>query len=501
MAQLDPGLDTATIAQIHCAIRAGSISAQDLVQMSMAQIDAHDQSGAGLNAVVTVNRHAPAEARMLDEHLAASGELVGSLHGVPVVIKDCLETVEMPTSFGSEIFADYMASEDATVVAKLKGAGAIIVAKTTLPDWATSWFAYSSRSGQTRNPYVLDRDPGGSSSGTGAAVAAAYAPIGLGTDCGGSVRLPASFCNLVGVRSTPGIISRKGCNPLVGMQDTIGPMARNVADAVRLFSVIAGYDASDPLTCAHSVARAPASYLPSLVQDALAGTRIGVVRNAFGTDSLPAAAAVNHVMRGALAELRAGGAELVDIEIPNLAQWLVETSLYLLKSKYDINAFLAERPHAPAKSVQEIVASGRYHEKLDLLEGIAAGPDAPFENLDYYRAYAAREDFMRLVVNIMARGGLSTLVYPTAQVPPPRRSETDSGEWTTLTFPTNTLIGSQTWMPAMTVPAGFTDDGLPVGMEILARPYDESTMFRIAYGFEQVRGHRRHPEPVPMVGA
>lgn len=501
MAQFEPGLDDATVAQIHSAILAGSVSAQALVQMYMVQIDAHDQFGAELNAVVTVNQRALAEARSLDERLAATGELAGPLHGIPVVIKDCLETVDMPTSFGSEIFADYMAREDATVVAKLKAAGAIIVAKTTLPDWATSWFAYSSRSGRTRNPYALDRDPGGSSSGTGAAVAAAYAPVGLGTDCGGSIRLPASFCNLVGVRSTPGIISRTGCNPLVGMQDTIGPMTRNVADAVRVFSVIAGYDASDPLTCAHSIARAPASYLPSLIQDALPGTRIGVVRNAFGADSIPGAAAVNRVMRGALAELCAGGAKLVDVEIPNLTQWLVDTSLYLLKSKYDINAFLAGRPNAPAKSVQEIVASGRYHKKLDLLEGIAAGPDAPLENMDYYRAYAAREEFMRLVVNIMARDGLSTLVYPTTQVPPPRHSETDSGEWTTLTFPTNTLIGSQTWMPAMTVPAGFTDDGLPVGMEILARPYDEATMFRVAYGFEQVRGHRRHPQLVPLVDA
>ncbi len=501
MAQIEPRLQDATIAQLHAAMRGGETSAEQLVQAFTAQIAAHDQSGAKLNAVVTLNEQAAAQARALDKRFAASGALSGPLHGIPVVIKDCLETTDMPTSFGSEVFADYMAREDATVVAKLRAAGAVILAKTTLPDWATSWFAYSSRSGETKNPYRLDCDPGGSSSGTGAAVAASFAPIGLGTDCGGSVRLPASFCNLVGVRSTPGMISRKGCNPLVGVQDTIGPMTRSVEDAARLFSALAGYDPADPLTCVHGIGRAPASYLPALGPDGLAGMRIGVVRNAFGSASLPAAAAVNGVLDGALAELRAGGATLVDVEIPDLGQWLVDTSLYLLKSKFDIDAFLAERVDAPARSVQAIVASGRYHPKLDLLEGIAAGPDAPLDDMAYHRAYAAREAFMQLVVNIMARERLATLVYPTAQVPPPRRSETDSGEWTTLTFPTNTLIGSQTWMPAMTVPAGFTDDGLPVGMEILARPYDEPTMFRVAYGFEQVRGHRRHPEALPMASA
>ena len=175
------------------------------------------------------------------------------------------------------------------------------------------------------------------------------------------------------------------------------------------------------------------------------------------SERFPPRRRVNAVVHGALTELEAGGATLVDIEIPDLGQWLVDTSLYLLKSKYDIDAFLAARANAPMKSVAEIVGSGRYHDKLDLLEGIAEGPDDPLSDLDYHAAYAAREAFMRLVVNLMTAHALDACVYPTAQVPPPRRAETDSGEWTTLTFPTNTLIGSQTWMPAMTVPAGFTD--------------------------------------------
>ena len=404
----------------------------------------------------------------------------------------------MPTSFGSEVFADFMAAEDATAVQKLRDAGAIILAKTTLPDWATSWFAYSSRSGESKNPYRLDCDPGGSSSGTGAAIAAGYATVGLGTDCGGSVRLPSSFCNLVGVRSTPGVTSRAGSSPLVALQDTVGPMGRSVEDVARVFSVMAGYDPRDPMTYAYSVARAPASYLSALIPDALVGTRIGVVRNAFGDESDANAAPVNAVITGALGELRAGGAVLVDVTIPDLSELLMATSLYLLKSKFDLNEFLSERASAPMQTINKIVDSGRYHRKLDLLEGIADGPNDPASDPDYARAYIAREEFMRLVVNIMAREQLDALVYPTAQVAPPTREDTDSGLWTTLNFPTNTLIGSQTWMPAITVPAGLTISGLPVGLEILARPYDEPTMFRIAYGFEQVVGHRVHPQNAPI---
>ncbi len=492
-------LEEASIAQLHAAMFRGQVTARQLVDAYLARIEAYDQTGPALNAVVTINPDAGRQADELDSALS-EGRVVGPLHGIPMVIKDCLETADMPTAFGSEVFAEYQPGEDAAVVAKLREAGAIIVAKTTLPDWATSWFAYSSRSGETKNPYDLARDPGGSSGGTGSAIAAGYATVGLGTDCGGSVRVPASFCNLVGVRSTPGLISRRGCNPLVAFQDTIGPMGRSVADVARVFDVMVGHDPADPLTYVYSVAKAPKSYLQSLVPDAIAGTRIGVVRNAFGAASDENAAPVNAVMEAALAELRAGGATLVDVEIPDLTDWVVRTSLYTVKSKYDINLFLGSKPEAPMHSVDEIVDSKRYHPMLDLLEAIAAGPLDPFSDPAYYPAYLAQEDFRKLLVNIMAVNDVSTLVYPTVQVVPPTREQCDAGVWNTLNFPTNTLISSQTSMPAMTVPAGLTEAGLPVGMEILARPYDEATMFRVAYGFEQVLvGHRVPPRSVPAI--
>ena len=490
-------LEQASIAQIHAAMLARKITARELVDAFLARIDAFDQQGPELNAVVTRAADAQARADECDAALRSTGSLTGPLHGIPMVVKDCLETADMPTSFGSEIFADYRPAKDAAVIANLRAAGAVIIAKTTLPDWATSWFAYSSCSGETKNPYDLTRDPGGSSGGTGAAVSSGYAVAGLGTDCGGSVRVPSSFCNLVGVRSTPGLISRAGCNPLVGFQDTIGPMAKTVEDAARIFDVLVGYDAEDPLTYVYSVAKPPRSYLSSIVPDAINGMRIGVVRNAFGADDDPNARPVNDVIGNALTELSAGAATLVDLEISDLADWIVQTSLYLTRSKYDIDRFLAARPDAPMKSVDQIVASKRYHKMLDLLEGIAAGPADPFADPTYYPAYVAREEFMKTVVNVMAHQDVVALVYPTVQVVPPTREDCDAGFWTTLTFPTNTLIGSQTWMPAITVPAGLTDAGLPVGMEILARPFDEPTAFRVAHGFEQVTGHRVHPNSAP----
>lgn len=493
MKAFDVPVAQASIASLVAALTGGQFTARALAAHFIERIDALDQRGPTLNAVVTRNTRALVEAEALDAALTRTGKPVGPLHGIPMVVKDCLETADMPTSFGSDVFADYRAAADATVIAKLRAAGAVILAKTTLPDWATSWFAYSSRSGETRNPYDLARDPGGSSGGTGAAVAAAYATAGLGTDCGGSVRLPASFCNLVGVRSTPGLISRRGCNPLVGFQDTIGPMTRSVEDAARVFDVLVGYDPNDPLTCAYIAARGPASYLDSLTPEALAGVRIGVLRTAFGRDDDDASAPVNRVMDAALSDLAAGGCTLVDLELPGLAEHVVESSLYLVQSRSDIDRFLAESPGAPMRTVADIVASGRYHPKLDLLEGIAAGPADPLQDPAFVAGYLARERFMQAVVRLMADARVSALVYPTCQVVPPLRAETDSGRWTTLNFPTNTLIGSQTWLPAMTVPAGLSAAGLPVGMEILARPYDEPTMFRVAYGFERLRDRRVLP--------
>lgn len=482
-----------TIADIHAALLDGTATVRSLVEGYLRRIETYDRNGPTINSIVNVNQNALAEADALDEAFAKTGDLTGPLHGVPVLIKDCIETEGVATTFGSIAFADYQAAADATVIENLRAAGAVILAKSAMPDFASSWWGYSSVSGETRNPYALDRDPGASSSGSGAGTAANLGAVSLGTDCGGSIRVPASFNNLVGVRSTPGLISRNGVGCLVFFQDTIGPLTRTVTDAALVFDALVGYDPDDSLTVAYDVARAPQTYTECLSPDRLDGAKIGLVTNALGRDDDAYAAPVNEVIREAVTALRSAGAEVFEVEIPDLAHHLAATSLYVNRTKFDINSFLATRPDAPVRTLQQIYETKQYHPMLDLLEACATGPDRPEYDPQYYGRLAAREEFTRVVLNLMAANGLDALTYPSVQVAPPTRDELNARTWTTLTFPTNTLIASQAWMPAITVPAGFTADGLPVGLEFLGRPYDEPRLFNLAYGFEQATGHRRAP--------
>jgi amidase len=489
-------LQEATIDGMHGAIRAGEVTATELVRGHLARIEAYDRSGPALNAIVATNADAAlARAGEVDRSFADTGELAGPLHGVPVAVKDNILTADMPTTFGSVAMDGYRPPRDATVVRRLRDAGAIILAKTALPDWASSWFSYSSLSGETRNPYDPRRDPGGSSSGTGAAVAASLCAVGLGTDCGGSVRVPSSFCNLVGVRSTPGVVPRTGTSYLVIPQDTCGPMARTVADAARVMDVLVGHDPADPYSAAHAVSRRERPYVGELASDGLRGARVGLVTNALGSEENAEMAAVNAVARDALEAMGEAGAEVVELEIPELMDHIVATSMYTDRSKHDIDLFLSELSDPPARTLREVYEAGQYHRGLDLMDAIMAGPDNPEESADYLRRFAARHEFTLAVLNLVAGNGLDLLVYPSVQVPPPTME--GRAEWTTLTFPTNTLIASQTWMPAITVPAGFTDDGAPVGLELVAKPYDEGTLFRCAFAFEQATKKRRAPESCP----
>lgn len=489
-------LEETTIASIHAAMTGGSLTAVALVDAYLARIEAYDRGGPALNAIVTVNPRALDEARRLDEAFAAGG-LSGPLHGIPVVVKDQAETEGIETAFGSAAMAGYVPARDATAIARLRAAGAIVLAKTSLPDFATSWFAYSSRSGVTKNPYDLDHDPGGSSSGTGAAVAANLGAVGLGEDTGGSIRLPSSFDNLVGLKVTPGLISRTGMSPLVVFQDSAGPMCRTVEDAARMLNVIVGYDEADPFT-ATAVIAGPQDYTRALDPGALSGRTIGVLRQAFGGADVDGAAAVNAVMERALEALEAAGARLVEVEVPELEHYVEYTSLYVTHSRHDIDAFLASRP-VPMKTVKAIRDAGRYHPALDLFEAIVEGPTDPHADPEYFQRYTARETFQRLIVNAMAAAGADALVFPTTQVPAPSRAVLDAGTWTTLTFPTNTLVAAQSWLPAVSVPAGFTDAGLPVGMEMVGLPYGEAALLGLAYAFEQATGHRRPPACAPSL--
>src|SRR5580693_5456794 len=253
-AELDKKLHELTISAFHAGLQSGEITAAELVDWYLARIEAHNSAGAELQAVVTVNPLAREEAIVRDEFLATEGKLCGPLHGVPVLVKDQAEMAGLRTTFGSILFTQYVPEEDATVIAKLKDAGAIILAKTAMCDFAAGWFSSSSLTDHTKNPYAPERESGGSSAGTAAGVAANLGLVGIGEDTGGSIRIPAAYNNLFGLRVTTGLISRAGFSPLVHFQDTPAPVARTVADLAATLDSIVGYDPEDPFTVTASAA-------------------------------------------------------------------------------------------------------------------------------------------------------------------------------------------------------------------------------------------------------
>jgi amidase len=282
-------------------------------------------------------------------------------------------------------------------------------------------------------------------------------------------------------------------SPLVVFQDTAGPMARTVKDAAILLDSLVGYDPSDPYTTAALIGKYKGSYADAMDVDSLKGARLGVVRNSFGSNSNPESAAVNKVVEKALADMKAAGATVIDIEIPDLADHIVETSHYLIHSRHDINQFFASRPNLPMGTLAEIKASGKFDPTLDLLIDIFDGPEKPEDDPDYYRKLSAREGFQRLVIDLVGKNNLDALVFPCVQLLPPTKQEVRDGKHQCLTFPANTLIASQTSMPSICVPAGFSDDGVPVGMEIVVLPYHEADLFRLGAAFEMTTKHRKAP--------
>lgn len=314
-----------------------------------------------------------------------------------------------------------------------------------MPDWAASWFSTSSLSGTTKNPYDHKRDPGGSSSGSGAAIAAGMAVVAIGGDTGGSVRLPASFCGLVGVRVTPGRISRAGMSALVTPQDTPGPMARTVEDAAKVLDVLVGYDEADPYTSVNAIAplgepRAstssteskdstsstapphPRAFQNAIAAPSLIGKRLGILREAFGSDP-----EITTVLDTTLKTLSDAGATLIDITIPNLEHYKTYTSAYVTRSKSDINEFLASRPALSHLKIEELHAKGAYHKSLDLLDAFVKGPSSYDHNPHYTKQMLVQAEFQRVVASVFAREKLDAVVYPTCQVLPPKTDDILNG--------------------------------------------------------------------------
>lgn len=316
------------------------------------------------------------------------------------------------------------------MVRKLKEAGAVILGKTTMPDWAASWFSTSSLSGATKNPFDPKRDAGGSSSGSGAAVAAGMAVVAIGGDTGGSIRLPASFCGLVGVRVTPGRISRAGMSALVTPQDTPGPMTRTVEDAAKLLDVIVGFDEEDSYTSVNTIAplstppgsTTSTSFQKAIASPTLAGKRLGVLREAFGADP-----GVTGVLDSTLRSLSKVGATLVDIAIPKLDHYKTFTSAYVTRSKSDINHFLASRPALSHLKIEDLHAKGEYHKALDLIDAFVKGPSSYDHDPHYANRLLQQAEFQRVVASTFARESLDAVVYPTCQLLPPKTDDISNG--------------------------------------------------------------------------
>ena len=488
---LDSEILDLPISEMQDRLNRGEISSLQLVDSYQARISAYDQKGPKLNAIITINPEARQRAKQLDEERARQGAR-GPLHGIPILIKDNYETADMQTGVGSKIFAGWLPPSDATIVARLREAGAIITAKTNTHEFAMGHATHGSLFGQTRNPYNPEHIPGGSSGGTGAAVAANYAPAGFGSDTCGSIRMPAAHNNLVGMRSTVGLSSRYGIVPLANTWDVGGPLTQNVSDLAIIFDVIAGYDAKDPMT-ARSAGRIPKTYTAYLNRDGLQNRRLGILTNLMVVEKGDEEAA--QVIRTAAQDMENAGATVVDVNIDGLEELLKDDFggyfSILADAATDINTYLASRPSAPVGSLTELLASELLtdQEIRRNLEGTVAFETGP--TLQYLQMQAKRETLRQKVHVAMAEANVEALIYPTTRQPPARIGEEQKG--------TNCFLAGHTQFPAITVPAGFSANGLPLGLEILARKWREGLLIELAYAYEQVSRHRRQPGTTPAL--
>ncbi len=488
-------VEEATIAEIHAAMAAGRLTAHQLVQLYLARISAYDKQGPATNAIITVNPAALARADSLDASFARTHQFVGPLHGIPVIVKDNYDTFDLPTTAGSLSLQGSIPPEDAFQVRRLREAGAIVLAKSNMAEFAFSPYETvgSALPGYTRNPYALNRVTAGSSGGTAAAVAASFGTVGLGTDTGNSIRGPSSHNCLVGIRSTMGLTSRAGIVPLYLDRDVGGPMARTVADAVAVFDVIAGYDPADPVTEAARTRKA-ARYADYLLADGLRGARIGVLRQLSNTDT--ADPEVLQRFEQALADMRKAGAVIVDsMAIPELDS--IRGPLFCPRFKWDLNAYLAQLgPKAPVKTLEEIIASRRFHPSIELrLRQMQDTPgNAPEDNAECRQAWANADQLKAGVRRVLSDRRLDALVYPSWSNPPRL-----IGDLNTPHGNNSPRISPPTGFPAMTVPMGFVREGLPVGLQILGDAWSEPALIKIAYSYEQATKHRRPPASVPAL--
>jgi Asp-tRNA(Asn)/Glu-tRNA(Gln) amidotransferase A subunit family amidase len=476
------------IGELQADMAAGKTSAAALVRFYLDRIVAYDQGGPRLNAVRFVNANAAADARALDDERKRRGPR-SPLHGIPVLLKDNYETRDMPTTGGSLALSGAVPRQDAFQVRKLREAGAVILGKVNLHELALGLTTVSSFGGQTLDPYDLTRAPGGSSGGSGVAAAANLAAFTMGTDTSGSIRIPSSHNNIVGLRPSAGLSSRSGIIPFGHTQDSGGPMARSVADIAFVLDATVGYDPEDPTTAA-SKGRVPSTYTKSLSRNALRGARIGVLDEFFG--NAPEDREVGDIVRRAVEDMKTQGATIVDVTVPNIQALLTASNLLTQELKFYLSDYLRNSPGSAVKSVEELLASGLHAAQLQGILDIAnSQPDDYLGGADYQRRLAARASLGEAVLKVMDDNRVDVVVYPTARRIAPAVGGNQIGS--------NAGLSAQTGFPAMSVPAGFTPGGFPVGVEILGRPFAEPTLIGLAFSYEQATQHRRPPSSAPRL--
>ena len=490
----------ATIDDVQAALTAGQITCRELVQRYLDRIEAYDEAGPALNTIQFVNPGALRRAESLDAAFVASGP-VGPLHCVPVLLKDQVETRDMPATYGSALFAGFVSGRDATIVVRMKAAGAIVLAKTNMGEFASRYVG--SAFGAIRNAYDPRRNPSGSSGGTGSGIAANFGMVGIGEDTGGSIRGPAAVHSLVGLRPTVPLVSRHGMMPANPSSDTLGPITRTVKDAAILLDALAGYDPKDPVT-AYAAGHVPDSYAAGLAADGLQGARIGVIREPMDPKTDPESddyRQVRTVVDTAIADLQSLGAVVVDpVVVPGLDS---VQHVYVgnnFETEQAMNAYLAEHADAPIETVQDILLSGVVTpwRAKGLMNAVGKSTDDP----GYLRILQARERLRRGVLTVMVDNELDALVYATFDHQPTLIASdalTNADTQDAYALGNNRFLSPVIGFPALTVPAGFTTNELPVGLEFLGRPFTEAVLLRIGYAYEQGTRRRKPPATTPAL--
>ena len=477
-----------TIRELQADMTSGATTAVELVRYYLRRIEAFDQAGPRLNAVIALNPRAEAVAAALDAE-RRKGRTRGPLHGIPVLLKDNLDTADMPTTGGCLALSGRVPRQDAFQVRRLRDAGAVILGKVNLHELALGLTTVSSLGGQTLNPYDLTRAPGGSSGGSGVAAAANFAAFTLGTDTSGSIRIPASHNAIVGLRPSEGLSSRSGVIPFGHTQDSVGPMARTVADVALVLDATVGHDPADQVTAA-SVGKTPTSYVSSLREDALRGARIGVLTEFLGT--APEDQPVAVVVRRAIDDMTSRGAISMDVTVPNLGALLMASNLLTQELKFDLRDYLRQPPPAAVTSLEALLASGLHTAQFQaFIEGANALPDDYPRGDDYRNRLEARETLRRAVVAVMDANRLDAIVYPTARRIAPRVGGNQLGS--------NAGLSAQSGCPAITVPAGAVEGGFPAGVELLGRPFAEPVLLALAFSYEQATKRRGPPPAAPRL--